>query len=80
MTIADRPLTRDEASAYLMDRHGISRKASTLARLACRGGGPAFRKVGLRHVVYDRAELDRWASSILSEPLASTSEFTVGTA
>lgn len=70
-----RPLNRAEASAYLMERHGICRKTSTLARLACRGGGPAFRKAGSKFVVYERAELDRWAASIMSGPLASTSEF-----
>lgn len=76
----ERPLSRVEASAYLLEHHGISRKVSTLARFACTGGGPAFRKAGKRHVVYERAELDRWARSILSEPLASTSEFSASAA
>lgn len=67
-------LTRTGASTYLMDRHGISRTAGTLAKLAVIGGGPKFRKIGARAVTYDIAELDAWAASILSEPLGSTSE------
>lgn len=67
-------LTRNGASAYLKERHGISRTAGTLAKLAVIGGGPKFRKIGARQVIYDVAELDAWASSILSEPIGSTSE------
>lgn len=66
--------TRNDASAYLKERHGISRTAGTLAKLAVIGGGPKFRKIGARQVIYDVVELDAWASSILSEPLCSTSE------
>jgi hypothetical protein len=40
-----RPLDRREASEYLFDKHGIRRSPGTLAKLACVGGGPAFRKV-----------------------------------
>lgn len=67
-------LTRTGASAYLMERHGISRTPGTLAKLAVIGGGPKFRKIGLRQVLYDVAALDEWALSVLSEPLGSTSE------
>lgn len=67
-------LSRRDASAYLLQRHGISRTVSTLAKLAVVGGGPRFRKVGLRQVVYDASDLDAWVTSILSEPLYSTSE------
>jgi hypothetical protein len=66
-------LTRADASSYLRDRHGISRTAGTLAKLAVIGGGPSFRRVGSRGVIYDVTELDRWAESLLSEPLTSTS-------
>lgn len=68
-------LTRAEASAYLHKRHGISRSHSTLAKLACLGGGPSFRRAGHRSVLYDVAELDRWASALLSQPARSTSAF-----
>ncbi|MER9212379.1 hypothetical protein NKI54_09925 [Mesorhizobium sp. M0663] len=75
LTFANIPprLTRAEASLYLRERHGISRSNGTLAKLAVIGGGPAFRKAGTRRVVYDVSELDRWANSVTSEPMASTS-------
>lgn len=75
MTINPRPrLTRAEASAYLLSQHGISRTPGTLAKLAVVGGGPKFRKIGSRHVLYDVADLDAWAKSALSAPVGSTSE------
>lgn len=69
-----RPLSRKEASGYLLSRHGISRAPSTLAKLAVLGGGPVFRKVNSRLVVYDPADLDAWVASIMSGPMRSTSE------
>lgn len=70
----DKPrLRRSEASAYLLQRHGVTLSPSTLAKLAVIGGGPAFRKDG-RLPVYDVAELDRFAVARLGQPLASTSE------
>jgi len=66
-------LTRSDASSYLRERHGISRTVGTLAKLAVIGGGPSFRKVGARGVLYEVAELDRWAESIISAPRNSTS-------
>lgn len=67
-------LNRSDASEYLLKRHGISRSANTLNKLACVGGGPAFRKVGTKYVAYDVEELDRWAGEILGSPRRSTSE------
>jgi hypothetical protein len=67
-------LTRNGASDYLMERYGISRTPGTLAKLAVIGGGPKFRKIGSRQVLYDVTELDAWAASVLSEPMGSTSE------
>jgi hypothetical protein len=67
-------LKRAEASAYLRAKHGISRTVGTLAKLAVVGGGPSFRKLGTRSVVYDVADLDAWAASIMSKPVSSTSE------
>ncbi|NKB83743.1 helix-turn-helix transcriptional regulator [Brucella grignonensis] len=66
-------LKRSEASEYLLQRHGVSRTCGTLAKLACHGGGPAFRKVGARTVLYDVAELDRWVKEMLGDPVCSTS-------
>jgi hypothetical protein len=68
-----RPLRRNEASAYLLERHGLSRTAATLAKLAVTGGGPPFRKAN-RTPIYDPADLDRWVASITSPPVRSTSE------
>ncbi|WP_245493357.1 hypothetical protein [Mesorhizobium sp. M4B.F.Ca.ET.013.02.1.1] len=75
MNISNIPprVSRAEASAYLLAKHGISRTPGTLAKLAVIGGGPAFRKAGIRRVLYDVAELDRWAERIISQPMASTS-------
>jgi hypothetical protein len=67
-------LRRAEAAEYLKGRHGISRTVGTLAKLAVTGGGPAFRKIGQRVVLYDVEELDRWAASLLGEPMRSTSD------
>ncbi len=73
MSHLTRPLDRREASEYLLDKHGIRRSAGTLAKLACIGGGPAFRKVN-RAVIYDHSALDAYAEAITSAPHRSTSE------
>jgi hypothetical protein len=67
-------LSRKDASEYLNMKHGISRTAATLAKLACIGDGPVFRKVGSKTVAYDVMELDAWANVKLGEPLKHTSE------
>jgi hypothetical protein len=71
---ATRPLSRKEASGYLLSRHGIARAPATLAKLATIGGGPVFRKVNSRLAVYNPSDLDAWAASIMSGPMRSTSE------
>jgi hypothetical protein len=68
-----RPLDRREASEYLLEKHGVRRSANTLAKLACVGGGPAFRKVK-RAVIYDQPALDAYAAAITSAPHRTTSE------
>ena len=73
MSPVQRPLRRNEASSYLFDRWGISRKPATLAKLACVGGGPRFRRAN-RAILYAPTDLDTWANSILSPPVNSTSE------
>ena len=67
-------LSRSEASKYLRERHGIRRTEATLAKLACVGGGPKYRKDG-RLVVYPPPELDVWAEGQLSGLMASTAEY-----
>ena len=63
-----------EASKYLEAVHCVTRAPNTLNKLACIGGGPAFRKAGARTRLYDRAELDRWALEILGPELSSTAD------
>jgi hypothetical protein len=67
-------IRRNDAAAYLKARHGLICAPATLAKLAVIGGGPRFYKPGARTVLYDTAELDRWATEKLGRPLASTSD------
>ena len=67
-------IRRNEAAAYLQARHGLTCAPATLAKYAVIGGGPRFYKPGARTVLYDVAELDRWASEKLGRPRASTSD------
>jgi hypothetical protein len=71
MSDHSRPLRRQEASTYLMERWGISRKPSTLAKLASTGNGPRFMRAG-RVPLYGPPDLDAYAQSILTPPAAST--------
>ena len=66
-------MRRGAASDYLFATWGIERARSTLAKLACVGGGPRFRKAG-RWPLYDPADLDAWARELLGEPVRSTSQ------
>ncbi len=67
-------LDRPGVSRHLRDTHGIVRSPQTLAVLACRGGGPAFRRFG-RKPLYSIADVDAWVAERLSAPVRSTSEF-----
>ena len=64
-------LRREAAAKYLQEQYGSITRA-TLAKLACIGGGPLFRKFG-RYPLYLRADLDSWAQMRLSPPVTSTS-------
>jgi hypothetical protein len=66
-------LRRKQASAYLLEKHGIPRAPGTLAKLATVGGGPPFSHVG-KIPLYDPDDLDEWAQSVLQGPVRSTSE------
>ena len=68
MNHPNRPLNRSEASAYLLDVHGIKRAPATLAKLASIGGGPAFRKAG-RIPQYTPQNLDLYAEEIRLPPI-----------
>lgn len=65
-------LRRKDAGLYLKDRFGFGSEKS-LAKLACVGGGPEFRKAGSA-VLYEPAKLDEWAVSKVGSPRYSTSE------
>jgi hypothetical protein len=45
-----------------------------LAKLACKGGGPVFRKIGRRGTIYTIPDLDDWALSKLGKLQHSASE------
>lgn len=62
-------LDRREAAEYLSAR-GLRFSHNTLSKLATVGGGPSYRKFGVR-VVYTREDLDAWIEHKLSPPRAS---------
>jgi hypothetical protein len=57
-------LSRNKASLYLLDRHGLKRSAKYLAKLASAGNGPAFHKAG-RDALYSPTDLDAWATKLI---------------
>jgi len=65
-------LTRGEAAEYLNDL-GFPVSKLTLMKWATTGGGPAFRKFGVR-ALYEPRELVQWAEAKLSSPIRSTSD------
>ena len=65
-------LRRDQAAEYLQNRVGAY-TVETLAKLACVGGGPKFRRIG-RMPLYTPADLEAWIESRLSIAVGSTSE------
>jgi hypothetical protein len=71
-------MRRREASDYLKTVWGIDRAPTTLAKLACIGGGPSFRHCH-RTPLYPSDSLDDWAKSILSPLKSSTSDVRRGT-
>ena len=66
-------MRRAEAARYLRETHGIPCAPATLAKHACIGDGPVFRKAG-KFPIYAREDLDAWAESRLSKRISSTSE------
>ena len=68
-----RRLRRVEASRYLEETHGVTRAPSTLARLACVGGGPSFAKVN-NIPLYAPTDLDSWVRERMTAVVASTSQ------
>ena len=62
-----------DAEKYLKEKYGFGSQKS-LAKLACTGGGPEFRKAG-RMRLYEPAALDDWAQSKISAPVRTTSDY-----
>ena len=69
-------LRRAEAARYIRDAHGIPCSPATLAKYACIGSGPAFRKAG-KFPIYSRDDLDAWAEQRLGKLVRSTSELVI---
>jgi hypothetical protein len=67
-------MRRADAARYLRDNYGIPCVATTLAKYACTGEGPEFRRAG-KFPVYAQDDLDAWAAQRLSRRVRSTSEF-----
>jgi hypothetical protein len=68
----DSLLTRDRTAAALTEA-GFPVKAKTLATKATRGGGPPYRRFGLR-VLYRWGDALAWAERRLSGAHSTTSE------
>jgi hypothetical protein len=66
-------MRRADAARYIRENHGIPCAPATLAKYACTGGGPPFRRAG-RNPIYARADLDAWARQRLGMLVRSTSE------
>jgi hypothetical protein len=69
----ERLLRRVEAANYIREKYNIPCAPKTLGKLACIGGGPAFRKAG-RFPLYPISGLDAWAQSKIGPLVRSTSE------
>jgi hypothetical protein len=72
-------LRRADAAQYIREAYSIPCVATTLAKYACTGGGPPFRKAG-KFPIYSRADLDAWARQRLGILVRSTSELRGDTA
>jgi hypothetical protein len=72
-TALQKYLRRADAARYIREAYGIPCVATTLAKYACVGGGPRFRKAG-KFPIYARDDLDAWANHRLGKFVRSTSE------
>jgi hypothetical protein len=68
-----RHMRRADAARYIREAYGIPCVTPTLAKYACTGSGPAFRKAG-KFPIYSRDDLDAWAKERLGKLVRSTSE------
>jgi hypothetical protein len=65
-------LNRRRAAMFLEGAYGARISPDTLAKMATRGNGPPFRRLG-HFVVYEPADLTAWAESRLTPKVHSTS-------
>lgn len=71
MEIRKEYLTRGQAAEYCI-KQGLPVSPKTLAKYACGGGGPKFRKFGTTRVIYKIEDLDEWIERRLSKTFSST--------
>ena len=71
MEIKKEYLTRGQAAEYCI-KQGLPVSPKTLAKYACVGGGPKFRKFGTMRVIYKIEDLDEWIERRLSKTFSST--------
>ena len=71
MEIRKEYLTRGQAAEYCI-KQGLPVSPKTLAKYACVGGGPKFRKFGRMRVIYKIEDLDEWIERRLSKTFSST--------
>ena len=71
MEIRREYLTRGQAAEYCI-KQGLPVSPKTLAKYACVGGGPKFRKFGTMRVIYKIEDLDEWIERRLSKMFSST--------
>ena len=79
--VRDAPVTLEDPNALLGRKQaaaalraaGYQVAASSLATLACRGGGPLYSRFGAR-ALYRWADLLEWARARMTEPRRSAAE------
>lgn len=71
MEIRKEYLTRGQAAEYCI-KQDFPVSPKTLAKYACVGGGPKFRKFGKMRVIYKIEDLDEWIERRLSKTFSST--------
>jgi N6-adenosine-specific RNA methylase IME4 len=71
--VSQQYLRPPQAARFLLENYGFGAVRS-LAKMRVVGGGPIYRNLGRRLVVYLRADLVAWAEAKLSQPRRSTSD------
>ncbi len=66
-------LNSEDSAAHIRTKFGRPCTSNLLTKLASRGGGPRFVKIG-RFRAYTVEWLDEWAEAQISAPMTSTSD------